>query len=52
MTEVIQFGFKDDFPDIVIEIEGYAIPFPLAEAYQTTARRMKLPHPQEEVAIE
>ena len=42
-AEIIQFGFEDDFPDIVIEVEGNAIPFPLAKAYQTTARRMKLP---------
>ncbi len=43
VAEVIQFGFRDDFPDVVIEVKGYAIPFPLAKAYQTTARRMKLP---------
>lgn len=42
-VEIIQFGFEDDFPDIVIEVEGNAIPLPLAQAYQTTARRMKLP---------
>jgi hypothetical protein len=42
-TEVMQFGFRDDFPDVVIEVEGHTILFPLAKAYQTTARRMKLP---------
>lgn len=42
-TEIIQFGFESDFPDIVIEVEGNALLFPLAKAYQTTARRMKLP---------
>ncbi len=45
-AEIIQFGFDSDFPNIVIEVEGSAIPLPLAQAYQTTARRMKLPSPQ------
>ena len=43
LTEVIQFGFRDELPNIVIEVEGELMCFPLRKAYQTTARRMRLP---------
>ena len=43
-TTILQFGFDDSFPEVILNIEGYSIPIPIEQAYQTTARRMKF-HP-------
>ena len=42
-TTILQFGFDNSFPEVILNIEGYSIPIPIEQAYQTTARRMKLP---------
>ena len=42
-VKIHQFGFLDEFPRIVLPLEGYAVLFPIAQAYNETARRMKLP---------
>ncbi len=42
-VKIHQFGFQDDFPEIILNLEGYAVPLPIGQAYHETARRMKLP---------
>ena len=42
-VKIYQFGFREDFPEIVLNLEGYAVSLPIGQAYDETARRMKLP---------
>ena len=42
-VKIHQFGFPNEFPESVLNLEGYAVPLPIGQAYDDTARRMKLP---------
>ncbi len=42
-VKIHQLGFQDDFPKMMLDLEGYAVPLPIGQAYNETVRRMKLP---------
>jgi hypothetical protein len=42
-VKIHQFGFRDDFPELKLNLEGHVVPLPIGQAYDATARRMKLP---------
>ncbi|MCZ6680608.1 MAG: hypothetical protein O7E52_25540 [Candidatus Poribacteria bacterium] len=42
-VKIHQFGFREDFPEVVLNLEGYVVALPFSQAYGETARRMKLP---------